>query len=290
MKDNLWNKLHFEDLFRNLLNSIFSLYFHPSFVLKFLLWVLSTMSFLTSLRTMPAPTSWSGHSNPTQILFISSVLPYQSRPLTECLWWNVITTRCDDLLASSVENVQLYDLTTAYLPAVKILKDSTVPDGLVLTVIFFVALPRLGTTRDPPHTSFAQRATAIQKCTKEMSKFFAQLQVEDSTQTINGPNVLQVRNVPLDSYVLVYRDRGKSCSTEWTGPFILLHVTKRSAAVLGPSGPQSSRLLWRVIRKTLHRRQNPPILPFSHSSNIHSSSYFESFPFQSFFSFHYIRP
>lgn len=62
------------------------------------------------------------------------------------------------------------DFDNVLLAAVKSLNDSTGSGFLVPTLLDFGALPRLGTSQDPPHPDMAKRAATVSYATKEMSK------------------------------------------------------------------------------------------------------------------------
>lgn len=55
------------------------------------------------------------------------------------------------------------------LAVTKSIKNNTGPDGLILTLLVFGAIPRIGTSSDPPHPDIAARAIAVTKATKKMS-------------------------------------------------------------------------------------------------------------------------
>lgn len=69
--------------------------------------------------------------------------------------------------------------------AVQSVNDSTGLDGLVLTLLVYEALPRLGLPNDLPKALMSERAAAVQKTTLDVSKYFAKRQVSDALRTRN---------------------------------------------------------------------------------------------------------
>jgi len=65
----------------------------------------------------------------------------------------------------------------------------------------------------------------------EVRKLRAVRQVDDALNQRNGP-ISRVKDLPLNSSVLVWREPGK-----WTGPYPLLGVDKENCSVDLPSGP-----------------------------------------------------
>lgn len=58
----------------------------------------------------------------------------------------------------------------------------------------------------------------------------------------NGPDTTSIRGVPIGSYVMVYRERGATDTSQWTDPFVVFDISESSATVLGQSGPQTFRM------------------------------------------------
>jgi hypothetical protein len=88
---------------------------------------------------------------------------------------------------------------------VKAINDTAGPDGLMLILLMFGAYPRMH-AMDPPTPSITQRAIAIEKAMIEIRKFRAERQVVDALNTRNGPIVISVHDLLLNSNVLVWRD------------------------------------------------------------------------------------
>jgi len=84
----------------------------------------------------------------------------------------------------------------------KAINDSMGPEGLVPTLLVYGAYPHM-TQNDPPSPSVAQRAIAIKKAMAQIQKIRAQRQVNDALNTRNGPNTLNIHELPLNSDVLV---------------------------------------------------------------------------------------
>ncbi|KAI0996724.1 hypothetical protein K3495_g11457, partial [Podosphaera aphanis] len=109
--------------------------------------------------------------------------------------------------------------------AVKAVNDTAGPDGLVPTLLVFGAYPRM-VESDPPASSIFERAAAIKTAMKEIRKIHANKQVINALNMRNGPNTSQLKNLPLNSLVLVWRE-----SKEWTGPHTLLRVNGEDCVV-----------------------------------------------------------
>lgn len=98
------------------------------------------------------------------------------------------------------------DPEIALQAAVKSVNSSVRPDGLVTTLLVYGALPELERATDlPPAAGTYERARAVAKTTKAVSKQFAQQQVRDALRTRNEPDVTDIHKVPLGAHVLVYR-------------------------------------------------------------------------------------
>lgn len=86
-----------------------------------------------------------------------SIVECYHRPLRRA--FNSIVTAAPDL-----------DIDDVLQMAVKTIKGSVGPDGLVLTLLVFGALPRLRLCTDHPHPSRFHRAIALSKETELMSR------------------------------------------------------------------------------------------------------------------------
>jgi hypothetical protein len=124
--------------------------------------------------------------------------------------------------------------------AVKAVNDTAGPDGLVPTLLVFGAYPRM-TETDPPTPSIIQRATAIRRAMNEIAKIRATRQVNDALNQRNGPSVMPIHDVPLNSPVLVWREGNAGHGGKWTGPFPLLGIDRKTCHVQLPSGPTDFR-------------------------------------------------
>jgi hypothetical protein len=80
--------------------------------------------------------------------------------------------------------------------AVKTVNDTTGPDGLIPTLLVFETYPRL-LPSSPPSPSLTIRANAMRKAITEMRKHKAQRQIANAFSLRNGPNVAEVRQLPL---------------------------------------------------------------------------------------------
>ena len=114
--------------------------------------------------------------------------------------------------------------------AVKALNDSTGPNGLVPTLLVFGAFPRMSDS-DVPAPSIQQHAVAIRKPMEEITKERAKRMVNNALNTRNGPNTEALHDLPPNSPVLVYREKGG-----WKGPFLLIGITGETCKVKLSSG------------------------------------------------------
>jgi hypothetical protein len=118
---------------------------------------------------------------------------------------------------------------------VKAINDTVGPDGLVLILLVFGAYPRMH-AMNPPAPSITQRAMAIEKAMTEIRKFRAERQVADALNTRNGPIVISVHDLSINSDVLVWREGKK-----WTGPFKLLGIEGETCKIALSSGSTDFR-------------------------------------------------
>ncbi|KAJ6050709.1 uncharacterized protein N7446_010818 [Penicillium canescens] len=119
--------------------------------------------------------------------------------------------------------------------AVKAVNDSAGPDGIVPTLLVFGAYPRM-TEMDPPSPSVVKRAEAIRAATKEIRRLHAERQVNDALAMRNGPNITTTLDLPLQSDVRVWREKGG-----WKGPYKLLAMDGETCTVDMPHGPTKFR-------------------------------------------------
>jgi transposase InsO family protein len=96
--------------------------------------------------------------------------------------------------------------------AVKAINDTAGPNGLVPTLLVFGAYPRI--LDSPSSTSTVKRGEAIQKAMREIRKIAAERQVNNALNTRNGPTTANLLSLPLQSEVMVWRER-----EGWQGPY-----------------------------------------------------------------------
>ncbi|KAI1001498.1 hypothetical protein K3495_g6700 [Podosphaera aphanis] len=109
--------------------------------------------------------------------------------------------------------------------AVKAVNDTAGPNGIVPTLLVFGAYPRM-TESDPPAPSIFQRAAAIKSAMKEVRIIHAKAQVQSALRMRNGPEISALKDLPLNSQVLVWRE-----SKKWTGPHKLLQIDGENCIV-----------------------------------------------------------
>lgn len=119
--------------------------------------------------------------------------------------------------------------------AFKAINDTSGPNGLVPTLLVFGAYPRM-VESDPPSPTMAHRAAAVAKASEEVRKFYSARQVADALSQRNGPNTTHLHDLPINSLVLVWREKG-----EWDGPFILLGMEGENCRIELPHGQRTFR-------------------------------------------------
>jgi len=139
--------------------------------------------------------------------------------------------------------------------SIKAINDTAGPNGLVPTLLVFGAFPRLS---DPSTTSSNRqnvqaRGAAINKAMKELRKYQAQRQVRDAVAMRNGPYTEDVLNLPLQSDVLVWREKDR-----WTGPYKLLAISGETCTIELPNGPTNFRS---TIVKPFYTEQSRENIP-----------------------------
>ncbi len=120
-----------------------------------------------------------------------------------------------------------YDILRAELPdqspeavlqmAVKAVNDTIGPDGLVPTLLVFGAYPRM-TMESPPSPGTRKRGEAIAKAMKSLRALQADRMVRAAAGMRNSKSVLETITLPLNSEVLVWREK-----EGWTGPFRIVN-------------------------------------------------------------------
>jgi len=140
--------------------------------------------------------------------------------------------RAYEIISSELEDAS-EELTLQM--AVKAVNDSAGPDGLVPTLLVFGAYPRM-TDDSPPSPSVVQRAEAICKATKEVRRLYATRQVNDALGMRNGPNTSTTLDLPLQSEVRVWREKGG-----WSGPHQLIAIDGQTCTIQMPHGPTQFR-------------------------------------------------
>jgi hypothetical protein len=132
------------------------------------------------------------------------------------------------------------DRDAALQMAFKAINDTAGPDGIVPTLLVFGAYPRL-VESDAPSPTVSHRATVLKKAMEEVRKLRAKRQVNDALNQRNGPSTSAIKDLPLNSDVLVWRETPGNKTGRWTGPFTLLGTDKEDCIVALPSGPTTFR-------------------------------------------------
>lgn len=129
------------------------------------------------------------------------------------------------------------DSESALQAAVKAVNDSVGPDGLVPTLLVYGAFPRLGLPSDALAAGVMDRARAVSKAAKLLSRYFAQRKVRDARPGRNGPDVTDIHKLPLGAHVPVYRIH----RAKWTGPYPLLDRNEETCKIIDTDGPKQFR-------------------------------------------------
>ena len=120
--------------------------------------------------------------------------------------------------------------------AFKAINDTAGPDGIVPTLLVFRAYPRL-VEGDAPSLTVSHRATVLKKAMEEVRKLRAKRQVNDALNHRNGPSTSGLKDLPLNSLVLVWRETPGNKAGHWAGPFSLLGMNNEDCIVTLPSRP-----------------------------------------------------
>lgn len=145
---------------------------------------------------------------------------------------------------------RIYSIITAELPEIKpelalqisfkALNDLAGPDGLVPTLLVFGAYPRM-TNMDAPSSTINQPSIAMCKTKEEVRRSHVSRQINDALNTRNGPSTNLIHDLPLNSPLLVFRERNAGQSGSWKGPYKLLNIQGKSAIIELSSGPTQFR-------------------------------------------------
>ena len=114
--------------------------------------------------------------------------------------------------------------------AFKAINNIAGPNGLILTLLVFGAYPRM-VEYDVLSVGMVKRAETIKMAIDEVREQRAKRQVTDALRERNGPNVIDVMNLPLNSKVMVFRERPGKKSGHQTRPYTLLRVDKTTYTV-----------------------------------------------------------
>jgi hypothetical protein len=139
--------------------------------------------------------------------------------------------------------------------AVKAVNDTAGHDGFVPTLLMFGTYPRFSPL-SPSLPSLTIRANAVRKAMAEVRKPKARRQVTDALFQRNGPSVAEVKQLPLQNEIRVWRESGG-----WIGPYRLLaHADDGNAFIVEiNSKPVTFRI---TIVKPYHRDEHtiePPL-------------------------------
>jgi hypothetical protein len=133
--------------------------------------------------------------------------------------------------------------------AVKAVNDTAGHDGFVPILLMFGTYSRLSPS-SPPSPSLIVRANAVRKTMAEVRKLKARRQITDALSQRNGPSVAEVKQLPLQNEVRIWRKSGG-----WTGPHRLLaYADDGNACIVEINGkPVTFRI---IIVKPYHRDEH----------------------------------
>lgn len=138
------------------------------------------------------------------------------------------------------------DKSTALQMAIKSFNDSVGLDGIVLTLLLFGAIIRLGLPTDLPTSSTLKQAVAVWKTTELMSRSFAKRQVHDAMRSRNGPVLSELLKAAIGSLALTYRP----VKDKWEG--LLLHFGVRGKDIIVLLPPPSGQTKFRPTEVRLY--------------------------------------
>jgi len=136
--------------------------------------------------------------------------------------------------------------------AVKAVNDTAGPDGLVPTLLVFGAYPRVSMD-SPPSPSTIRRAEAIQKAMKALRRAAAERAVNNALNTRNGPTTDEMLSLPLQSEVMVWREKNG-----WQGPYKVIDMKDHDVTVEMVNGPTTFRS---TVVKPYYRDTTTDVIP-----------------------------
>ncbi|RKF75009.1 hypothetical protein GcM3_086029, partial [Golovinomyces cichoracearum] len=111
------------------------------------------------------------------------------------------------------------------------INDTAGPKGLVPTLlVFFGAYSRI-INLDAPAVSVEQRARAYRNAIKEVRNLRVDRQIKDALNMRNGPITSAIRDLPLQSQVLVWREGISGKKGSWEGPHLLVGIDENTCIV-----------------------------------------------------------
>jgi hypothetical protein len=124
----------------------------------------------------------------------------------------------------------------------------------------FRAYPRL-VEGNAPSLTVSHHATVLKKAIEEVYKLRAKRQVNDALNHRNGPSTSALKDLLLNSLVLVWRETPGNKTGHWAGPFSLLSMNNKDYIVVLPSGPTTFRSTSVKPYFTEKDQENQPIQP-----------------------------
>ncbi|KHJ31248.1 hypothetical protein EV44_g3121 [Erysiphe necator] len=145
--------------------------------------------------------------------------------------YEIITEELNDSVTSKDMRLRM---------AVKLVNDSTGPNGLIPTLLVFGTFPRM-CNLDPPSSDITKRASAIKSAMDEVISLRTKRKVAEAIGQRNSPSTTLVHNLTLGSKVLIFREGIAGRSGKWTSPFELLSIERETCIVKLPNGSTNFR-------------------------------------------------
>ena len=122
------------------------------------------------------------------------------------------------------------DSELALQMAFKAINDSVESNGLMLTLLMFDVYLRM-TESDASSSTITQRATAMKKAMKEIKKLNDSRQINDALNMKNGPSVVSVHDLFLNSKVFVFRKNNADRIENWKNSYKFIDLKGEQAII-----------------------------------------------------------
>jgi hypothetical protein len=144
--------------------------------------------------------------------------------------------------------------------AFKAINDTAGPDSIVPTLLVFGAYSRL-VESDTLSLTVSYCATVLKKAMEEVQKLRAKRQVNNALNYCNRPSTSVIKDLLLNSDVLVWRETLGNKAGHWTGPFPLLGTNNEDCIVTLPSRLTTFRSMTVKLYFAEKDQENQPAQP-----------------------------